>query len=298
MNDGEVGGDGTLTMQKLVLIKNVTFIGAGTNRVFGVTGWSNYVVLKHTRTFENFGHIIVQDEGQLVVSDTPRFFNRAGATLEFRNDNEFIDSRTIPLVNEGTLLKSAGDGQTTIAGKITNAGTIELRTGRLQLDNNNPILQTAGLLWLNGGVLRGGATISGGVFRGNTTGAESLRSLNLSGTSELEIAAPGNEIAKLAAASFGLSATCVTHLDIAGAATAGVDYDELFVNAGPGLAGRLNLRLRNGYQPPLGVKFTVLRWGGGRSGSFDTVTGEGLTGGRKWKINYEATQATVEAVTE
>jgi len=298
VDDGEFGGDGTVTAQKLVLINNVFFVGTGTNRLFGATGWSNYVVLKDTRTFENFGHVVVQDEGRLVVSDAPRFFNRTGAILEFRNDNEFINSRTMPLVNEGTLLKSAGDGQTTIAGKITNSGTIELRTGRLQLDNNNPITQTAGLLWLNGGVLRGGAIISGGLFRGNTTGPESIRSLRLSGTAELEIAAPGSELGQLAASSFSQDTTGVMHLDIAGATTAGVDFDELFVNASPAFRGRLNLRLRNGYQPPLGQKFAVLRWAGARNGSFDSVTGEGVPAGRKWKINYEATQATVELAVE
>jgi hypothetical protein len=201
--------------------------------------------------------------------------NNAGS-LTIQNDAQLLIAGAF--TNAGSLTVDAGSLQ--VQGDFTNSGTVELRNGSsLQAGGgyvqssgstllDHATLSAAGLLDLQAGLLSGSGIIQGSV---QNAGAIAVGGSGAAG----ELIISGNYVQ-----------TATGELDIdLGGIHSGTDYDQLAIGGTATLDGTLNVNLINGFQPIVGDSFAVLIFGS-RSGDFAIENGLDLGGGLHLNPQY------------
>ena len=145
-------------LQRSLAVAGGKLLVAANLNVAGLFTWSNGVLSGGGQTFApggvaldaaNFdlkldGHRLVNQGAaiwtggrQVMIYNGAVFRNAAGATFEIRVDRSFYDPKwgaAATLLNEGSIRKTTGSGETRLGGLIQNQGTIEVQQGTLILD--------------------------------------------------------------------------------------------------------------------------------------------------------------------
>jgi hypothetical protein len=138
------------TLRGGATLTGATIDGAGRLATSGATSASR-MTLGGTASWVNNG--TVTQTGKLTLGDASdgatMLFNGAGATFNLAGNVGIAAGNTADakLVNRGDLVKTAGTGKSSIAVEITNLGTIEVQTGRLELQE--AVAGTGGTLELD-----------------------------------------------------------------------------------------------------------------------------------------------------
>jgi hypothetical protein len=302
-SSGVLGGTGATTVN---VGATLTIMGAGT-KDFG-------------RTINNFGTTTWTDAGNITGERYSLFHNEAGATFNAQNAARYT-SLGGTFTNEGTFLKSAGAGTTSIEVGFNNTGgTINVRTATVSL--------SGGLTNFSGTTLTGGSYLVAGTLQFN--GADirtNAATIVLDGAASRIVDASNadalaNFASNAAAGSFtiqnGRSFTTAGDFANNGTLTLGPGLFTVHGNYSQGAAGILNVALNgtapgSGYgqlqvsgtatltagaslNPTLGFvsangdTFSILPATGGMSGTFNGLS-DGATfalNGERFRINYPA----------
>ena len=156
----------------------------------------------------------------------------------------------------GLILNQPGDG--TYAGVISgDGGLVKLGAGAVNLTGDHtytgPTLINGGGLSVNGSLASTSVTVGSGAYLGGSgtiTGDVIVQSGG--------ILAPGNSPGLLTVGSLALNSGSITELEIHGATTAGVDYDQIRVTGEATLNGTLELILGGGYAFQAGDEFVLI----------------------------------------
>jgi fibronectin-binding autotransporter adhesin len=197
----------------------------------------------------------------------------------------------------GSLTLSA-DRQFTTGGSLSNAGTVTVMksmgtgTTALIIGGTGNYSQTAGTTTVDGKLTTAGAiNISGGFVYGNAgtlTGAFSLTGGTLN---------PGDGIKKAGVlnitGTYAQSGAGILNIDLGGT-VAGTKYDVLNVSGAASLGGTLNVDLLTGFTPVPGNTFDILN-SSAVSGTF-TITNLPTVTGDHWTITYNATDVVLTLV--
>ncbi len=201
---------------------------------------------------------------------------------------------TIPFNNQGTLVKSAGSGTNTVTTPITNTGTVEIQSGKLEF--SNAYVQNAGQTVLNGGELamwwsnpsnNPPIQFDGGVVTGSGTisSNQDLVVNNAGGTF-----APGLSAGTIfVAGDYTQAAGGVLEVEIGG--TAAGAFDTLEVSGTVNLAGTLIVTEINAFTPAPGNSFVILT-ASSVNGEFDTFSVPA-----PYEIEYNADNVTLKTPT-
>ncbi|WP_139226226.1 hypothetical protein, partial [Falsiroseomonas stagni] len=106
---------------------------------------------------------------------------------------------------------------------------------------------------------------------------------------------PGHSPGTNAYPSYTQASSGTLRIEIAGAATAGVDYDQVAVEGAADLDGALELRLLNGFVPTAGDVFNILTYGS-RTGTFASIAGIYAGDGMAFTTRYDAAGLSLTAV--
>ncbi|GMU84061.1 MAG: hypothetical protein AMXMBFR47_39310 [Planctomycetota bacterium] len=232
------------------------------------------------RVFNNAGYATFQ--GGFSGGSGAAFNNIATGTIDIRNTGTVMGlGASATLDNAGALIKSAGN-VSTISNHFRNSGTVDLRTGVLQLTGTSGItnIQTAGQTILSGGGLaitapgsyqvQGGELTGTGVVTGNVT--------NSGGRLK-----PGLSAGILTISSaYVQQAPGAMEIEIGGAAP-GL-FDLVHVGGAAALGGELHVKLIDDFVPATGNTFVVLT-ASSINGTFAT-----LTGAPGFTLSYTPTQ--------
>ncbi|HET9529318.1 MAG TPA: HYR domain-containing protein, partial [Blastocatellia bacterium] len=269
---GNVTGGGTLAINSgavLNITSGASFIGVTVNNS-GTTNWTNpgSIFMDSGAVFNNLpgGLFHAQNEGVDVFSMGGGAFNNSG---EFR--------------------KSTSTGSVSFAGGVpfNNSGTVDVQLGTLSFGSG--YTQTAGNLLLNGGDLSidGTILIQGGALSGSGT-------INGSVSNGGQVNPGGSPGIINIAGDYTQTSTGVLNIEIGGL-TAGTQYDRLIVGGIAMLDGTLNLMLINSFSPNVGDTFQVLNYMS-LTGSFATINGLNIGGGRSFQPSFNATDLTFAVV--
>ena len=202
----------------------------------------------------------------------------------------FSLSTNASINNDGLLLKSAGNGVSSIQTHFRNAGTVEVRMGTLEFYGSYALthIQTEGQTILNGGNIDvtspGVYQLLGGDLLG--TGRVTGTVLNSGGTVKPGLSAGLLNIAGAYTQAAGGS------LEIElGGSTPGIDFDQLSIAGVASLGGTLRVGFIGGFSPTIGEQFIVLT-AGNRTGTFATV--EPLTPGPPIDVTYGPNSVTLQ----
>jgi uncharacterized repeat protein (TIGR01451 family) len=266
-NAGAMTGAGTTTAQGGMTIDTN---GVSLGRTL-INGTGSTAVMSGT------GGIFFQAGGSIV--------NQVGATFEIQNDAFFSDPGTSTILNAGTWLRTTSNGTFETNIPMVNTGTVEVRTGVLDVGAYS---QTAGSTFLNGGNIAVDSddvmTISGGVLRGSGTIDGDVVIGNGPGT-----VSPGVSAGTIGATqmTFGPDGTYACEI---GGLTPGTQHDLL---GGPtsgayAVNGTLSVTLIGGFVPAIGNTFTIVQ-GSSRTGNFATTSLPPLPDESEWVVTYTAT---------
>jgi hypothetical protein len=283
-------------------IGDARLLGTGRLRVNGPLTFAGIVNSSGTGVVEIAG--MAKGEGRPIVQ-----FNNTGYALAVLPGGT-LDVTSIERVtprggitNDGVILKN-GAGTTELTRNLINRGTVEVGGGTLRVVNGR-LLQTAGSVRLTGGALTvqgSGGTVAdttvallGGVLEGS--GVVTCRAV----TNQARIS-PGLPVGVLrlevgdhpTLSNVRQSATGILALDIRGA-TPGTGHDQVQVSGRAFLDGTLELTVDPAWDPAVGEEFVILTFLQ-RTGTFQTVTGTALPGGKRLEVVYEATQVKLRVV--
>ena len=205
----------------------------------------------------------------------PSGLTNAGTLQLESGESTYASNVTISsgaLTNTGQLLIRTGSGGTrTIAGAVINQGTVEVSTA----------LTYTGTSFQNA---------AGGTIRG-----DGLVTFNTGGLSNAGTIAPGLSPGILTVQNVTQSQSGIVDIEIGGLA-AGTAYDRLAVT-NVTLDGTLNLTLNGGFVPSLGDVFDVMTWTS-HTGTFPTINGTSIGGGKKFQPTYATDKLTLTVVPE
>jgi hypothetical protein len=146
-SSGTLSGTETLTIRGTMLWSGGTITGVGTNAIaaearLNITG-SSVKTFSNGRVIENSGRVLWTGSGNLNVgAGNATFVNLPGGVFEMQNDQTFAAPhyQGLTIVNEGTWVKTAGTGTTTLgynaggpAKLFHNRGILEAQTGTIRL---------------------------------------------------------------------------------------------------------------------------------------------------------------------
>lgn len=214
--------------------------------------------------------------------------NTPTGTIDIRTDSTaFGLSTTATLYNNGTLIKSAGAGVSTINNHFRNAATLEIQTGAIALYGgyNLTHVQTAGQTLLSGGNLH---LTSGAVYDvqgGDVTGSGAIIGDLANNAGAVR---PGLTTGILAIDGNYNQATSAT-LAIELAAVDPAANDLLTITGVASLGGTLAITPINGFVPPPGATFVVLT-AATLTGTFDHIV---FPDARAWYVDYDTVAGTV-----
>jgi hypothetical protein len=229
------------------------------------------------------------------VTGTGSFSNQAGSTFLALGDGTFA-----PLFsNDGTFIRALSGG-TVFMGGVNNSGTLDVRSGLLQL--SGPLTQTDGSMHLNGGSvqaplfdLQGGQLDGIGTLTGDVTNNATIApgytspvplvlptfsNLLVSTIDKLTVSVPLAPATVVTGPSVGVitidgnftqGPAGVLEMKIAGS-TPGVTQDQLVISGNADLGGTMSITTLAGFTPSPGGTITLMT-AGNALGSFDAVTG-------------------------
>lgn len=237
-----------------------------------------------TSNWQHHGRTVVTAGG--MNYDTV-YQNHVGAQVEVKGDISFGGRFGNGVFNnQGSYVKSAGTGDSTMTGTVNNSGTFEVQSGRVVTNNYN---QSAGVTRLAGGgisVSFGLMSLSGGLLTG--TGTITGATSNPGGT-----IAPGSSTGTLTVTSnFSQGAGGTLEIELGGL-TPGTKHDRVVVGGSATLGGTLRLIPYDGFAPQVGQQFTIMTRASG-SGAFSQVVG---VGGGQYNVTYNPTSVVVTVVT-
>jgi len=299
MTGGTLGGTGTLTIAGTMNWSagsgaTTLMTGTGVTTVNGPLNLIGVGVKQLTggRTLNNMG-TATWISGE-VRPGTGTVINNTGTW-----DAE-IDSLIQPVfnggagtfTNSGTFVKSVGSGTTTVSVPFANNGTVDVRTGTLNVGGSN-YTQTAGITSLTGGALTSSTNINimGGALEGSGTVTGPVV---VSGTGAL---APGFSPGTLSVAGnyTQQGPAGAFNVEIGGTAP-GSQFDRVDVS-GTGrvatLGGTLNVSLINSFTPAIGDSFTIMTYPS-HTGTF--TPNMPLAGCLGWNVTYGSTSVVLTTV--
>ncbi len=212
-----------------------------------------------------------------------------------------IFTQTGAFLNEGRLTKSLAEGALRFLVPLTNAGVITIRSNRFSSERR--FIQTAGQLVLEGGTLHldggnGGSNASDSGYGLELHGGELIGfglidapNSTLRPMTNNAVVRPGLPVGRLMLQYVNYAQTTNGTLEIEiGGLEPGTEHDQLVCDRGSrikALAGRLDVRLINGFVPAIGDRFLVVS--GALLNSDDRFTETdlpALPAGRRWLVNY------------
>ncbi|MES2776941.1 MAG: hypothetical protein V4722_22380 [Bacteroidota bacterium] len=226
-------------------------------------------------------------------------FNNAGGVINISNTNYdalwianggFTNSGIINIGPAGSNTMSYGVGGNYGTFNNTSSGQLNINRVTNAIENLNLVMTNAGTVTIGAETLVSNlfAPSANGLFNNNAGGifkatgtVKASSFVNAGGT-----LAPGHSLGKLTFNASEDFASSIMSLEVNGAGTAGVDFDQVVVNGTATLGGTLALSINNvGVQ---GNQVTLVS-AGSISGTFATVTG--LL--PNWKLAYTATTVTL-----
>jgi len=250
---------------------------AVTNASGGITLGAGNATLDG-RTLNNEQTVTMTNRGNFMnLLDSAIVNNNTGATWNFTADAN-IDGSSGTFNNSGTFEKTGGTGTSTIQAGFVNSGSVEANSGTLSFAAS--FSQNSGSTSLGGGALSlsSSATYTGGTLSG--AGAISGSVVNASAT-----VAPGTStvVGTLTFASsssnYTQGASGTYSVKIGG--TGSTQYDQLAVGGLATLGGTLKIKTINGFSPPKGSTYNIIR-SGSLQGQFSTVP-------KGWSATYNKT---------
>jgi hypothetical protein len=292
---GRLTVNGSLTATNFSLSTGGTLAGAGSVTTTGAFSWTGGTIddANGTVTVPAGAALLIQgndskemDRGTLslagsttwqdsgsIVLGTATINNQAGATFTIQSDESLIDDGGT-LNNAGTLTKIAGPGTTSVSGDLNNnGGTVNVQSGALRFSGD--YVQNAGTTSIAAGAtLAAGGTVR--IAHGTLTGTGTIDGDRTSGGT----LSPGGSSAGAltVTGNYAQTATGTLTIDVGGA-TAGSQFDQLFVGGAATLAGTLSADLIGGFLPDVGNAFPVVAFASS-SGAFATTSGLLLGSGR------------------
>ncbi|HEX6961073.1 MAG TPA: autotransporter-associated beta strand repeat-containing protein, partial [Lacipirellula sp.] len=182
----------------------------------------------------------------------------------------------------GGTLQKEGPGTLALAAENTYDGGTNILGGRLLVNNTTGSGVGSGDVLVDAGGTLGGTGFVG--TAGDTSNVNVLADGRM---------APGVD-AGLLTVNGDVTLNSGSFFDAGiGGATAGVDFDQLFVNGSATLSGTLSVSLLDGFTPAPGSTYEILSAAGGVTGTFENIVWDGLT---EWEVQYGANTATLVAV--
>jgi hypothetical protein len=289
MTNGTLSGSDSLTVTTIFTWTSGTVKGSGRLYSGGSALLNTSTKTVDGRTFENGGSA-VWSGGDISLINGGVLRNLTGAIFDARSGNSFSQAAGT-IINEGTLVKSAGTTEQSFFGNITNSGTLRVQTGGIHFRTS--YVQTGGMTWLDGGSLRmtspAAIQIQGGVLAGRGT----LNS-DVVNAGVLDIEPLGSALTisgKYTQQAGGSMLVGVQSLD----PTTG--FDRLAVSGQATLNGGLVITRPTGFEPNLGDSLTFMTFGS-RTGTFITVDGRTIGNGKRFDVLYSATNVQLSVVSD
>ncbi len=239
------------------------------------------------------------NEGTLTFSGPGIFYAYGGATIrnapgalfDIRTDADMphFNGARARLTNLGTLRKSAGTGETSVAWNLSNEGIVSTASGTLRLSSFTQPGASA-LTLLNGGNIRFDTTpsFSAGEISGSGVINSSLRNVGA-------VLRPGSPTGTMTVTgNYVQLAGGTLEIDINDRPASGL-FDKLVVNGSATLGGTFALAVAGGFAADPGDAFDVLLFGSS-SGQFATVTGLDPGNGVSYTESYAADRFTLTAL--
>lgn len=213
-----------------------------------------------------------------------------GASAEIFNSATSSNALSTLAANASVGILSLQKGQAlTTATNLSNAGKLTVGASS-SLTLGGSYTQTAGTTTVDGNLTApGGFALQKGSLVGKGTVAAAVTS-NASVTAGDATTKPG----KFSLSAYTQNATGVLNVSIGGL-NAGTQYSQLAMGNGASLNGTLNIKLINGFVPPMGSTFTILT-GSVVTGTFSTVKGLSINSSEHFMIAYNATNVTLTVV--
>jgi hypothetical protein len=297
ISSGTLGGTGIFTVTGTMNWTGGTQMGTGRTDIapgafLNLGGVASTKTLSG-RTFNNWGTAVTESSGVgiLQLASAATFNNRVGGTFHFQNnDTVTAGSGAVSTFNNmGTVLKSLDGGSATLGTgnmQVLNSGTLNVLTGILNVAPS--FTQSAGTTNLAGGNINttGTLLIAGGTLSGSgiITGTVQNSGLITPGDS------PTSGELKVSGA-FRQNAGGTLNVEIGGRAPV-AEYDRFLVSGVATLSGTLNISMTNDFVPVPGDQFALMTYST-RSGSFTTINGLNLGGGRIMSPVYNPNNFTV-----
>jgi hypothetical protein len=304
---GTLTGNGSLTVSGTVAWTGGTMSGTGSTTIdAGGTLTISGSVAKtlSQRSLINRGTVIWTGTGSLLASNGAAIANQTGALFDVQTGSSLTHSAGAQpmFTNTGTFRKSVANLTTTVNVPFNTPGLVDLQVGTLRLNSGGSaggtIIVAAGSTLLIGGatytfeqtaLVNGAGTVQ--TVLGST--------LNVAGGLMVEpnvlnagTLNPAAGVAGGVSISGDFSqGTGRLNIELGGL-TPGTDFDQLNVNGTATLAGTLNITLIGGFSPNAGDSFRILSYGA-RVGTFGTILGLDLGGGKVLVPSYNANDLTL-----
>lgn len=273
---GSIQGPSEVTVHDAMTWGPSTLIkGPGVTHVNGTLFISSGGGVKtlHDRTLNLAGQTTMQGGFQMNAASELNNLPTGVIDIQFSSGGATIGGGTdIPFNNQGTLIKTGGDGTSTISTPVWNTGTVEIQVGTLQFEKS--YVQSAGQTVLNGGTLAmwwptqfiPAVQLDGGLLTGSglITSNQVAKVNNAAAT-----VAPGLSIGTITIEGRYNQYTDGT-LEIEIAGTNPGEYDTLEMTANADLAGHLVVTEINGFIGQPGDSFIILT-AADVIGTFDTL---------------------------
>lgn len=241
------------------------------------------------RDFLNNGYASLY--GAVNLGSGADFTNQPAGVVDFKsNAGGFGLTLTSHVQNNGVIVKSGGAGDSLISTHFTNAGTLEILTGRVNFQANYTLnfIQTAGTTILNGGdlaTLGNPYNVQGGDLAGIGT---VFGDVNNSG---------GRVTPGLSAGVLTIDGDCTQGADATlaieiGGSNQGTDHDLLDITGTTALAGTLEVTLIDGFVPNSGDLFEIVT-AGTVAGEFDSVVFTNPPDNLELSVTYAADSVTL-----
>ena len=244
-----------------------------TNAKGGIALPSGYPTL-NARALNNVQTATMSGGGYfLTLLNSAAVNNLKGATWTLAADASLFGSSGT-FSNAGNFSKTSGSGASTIQAAFTNTGTLQAGSGTVSFLGS--FTQGGGTTSVNGGSFSWSspANFNAGILSGSGTanGAVSNNAILAPGTPTVAgiITFAGGS------SSYNQSSSGTFNVKVGG--TGSDQFDQIAVGGATNLKGTLNVTKINGYSPPHGSTFKIIK-SGSVSGTFTKVTSG-------WKVTY------------
>ena len=266
----------------------------------------------------SLAEITVTNSGSSIVANDVIKLGAAGFTTATIDDGAFVDAPIIRLTNRGGLIAPIGSAHVTVTGSGSMMSAFqEVSVGgngaaTLEIENNGRVRTQRMLIGItnpentDGSGQRGIVTLDDGIV--TTTQVDIYATGTLQGDGELrpigDDLTVSNRSGTVRPGRRGLQidgdyeqrGAATLEIGIAGLSR-GADFGHLLLDDAVTLDGTLAWELENGFMPSIGDTFEFLS-GSIIDGDFSLLDAAPLSSGLGWKLDYGASQATLEVIPE